>query len=193
MPFLQCLRLCFKANGLRWSLMTLALALAWGTGQAQTVGRPVRDKSPAPLPGQAAPLAPQKMEEALRMLLKADSIQSQRQRAKLGPESSGLVVDQTITKIGHDFYDQFYSRWEAPAGIDDFIIVINERPSRGNNAIVALTVNDSELLEFPLQGKPDLIEEAAFQAIELASGFLLQAQNLGQQLERGNRQALETY
>ena len=57
------------------------------------------------------------MEEALRLLLKADSVASVRQRAQLGPESSGLVVDQTITKIGHDFYDQFYSRWEAPAEV----------------------------------------------------------------------------
>ncbi|MFC6222054.1 CsgE family curli-type amyloid fiber assembly protein [Hymenobacter artigasi] len=133
------------------------------------------------------------MEEALRMLLKADSIQSQQQRAKLGPESSGLIVDQTITKIGHDFYDQFFNRWEPPPGNDDFTITINERPARGNNAIVAISVNDDELLEFPLQAKYDLIEEAAQQAIEMATAFLLQAQNLSRQLEKGNKQPLETY
>lgn len=162
-------------------------------GLAQTVGRPLREKSPAPLPGQKAPLSPQKMEEALRMLLRADSIQSQRQRARLGPESSGLVVDQTITKIGHDFYEQFFSHWDAPSGNDDYTITINERPARGNNAIIALSVNDSELLEFPLQAKYDLIEEAAQQAIEIVTGFLQQAQNLSRQLERGNKQPLETY
>lgn len=111
----------------------------------------------------------------------------------MGPESSGLIVDQTITKIGRDFYDQFFSHWEPPPGNEDFTIVINERPSRGNNAIVALTVNENELLEFPLQAKFDLIEEAAQQAIEIATGFLQQAQNLSRQLERGNKQPLETY
>lgn len=133
------------------------------------------------------------MEEALRMLLRADSVESLRQRARLGPESSGLVVDQTITKIGHDFYDQFYSRWEAPTEVSDFTIIISEKPSRGNNAIVTVTVNDEELLEFPLQGKYDIIDEAAQQAIGVAGGFLQQAQNLSQQLEKGNKQALETY
>lgn len=133
------------------------------------------------------------MEEALRMLLRADSIQSQQHRPATGPESSGLVVDQTITKIGHDFYDLFFSQWEPPPDNDDFTIVINERPARGNNAIVALSVNDNELLEFPLQAKYELIEEAAQQAIETAYSFLQQAQNLSRQLERGNKQPLETY
>ncbi|MFD2719444.1 CsgE family curli-type amyloid fiber assembly protein [Hymenobacter monticola] len=127
------------------------------------------------------------------MLLRADSIASQRQRAKLGPESSGLVVDQTITKIGHDFYDQFYSRWEAPAGISDFTVIVGEKPSRGNNAIITVTVNDEELLEFPLQGKEDLVAEASQQAVEYAANSLQQAQYLSQQLESGNKQPLESY
>ncbi|UOQ98236.1 curli production assembly/transport protein CsgE [Hymenobacter sp. 5317J-9] len=118
---------------------------------------------------------------------------SQRQRAKLGPEASGLVLDQTITKIGHDFYDQFYSRWEAPNGIDDFTVVIGEKPSRGNNAIITVTVNNEQLLEFPLQGKEEIIMDASQQAIEIASNSLQESFNLSQQLERGNKQALETY
>ncbi len=133
------------------------------------------------------------MEEALRLLLRADSVATMRQRAQMGPESSGLVVDQTITKIGHDFYDQFYSRFEAPAGENDFTITISEKPSRGNNAIVTLTVNSEELMELPLQAKYDAVEEAAIYAVEVAGGFLQQARNLSQQLERGNKQARETY
>lgn len=190
-----------RPGHLRFGLPAVRLGMLVGAlvsigsmaGYAQTVGRPLREKSAAPLPTPTAPLSPQKMEEALRMLLRADSVQSVRQRAKLGPESSGLIVDQTITKIGHDFYDQFFSHWEPPPGNDDFTITINERPARGNNAIVALSVNENELLEFPLQAKYDLIEEAAQQAIEVATGFLQQAQNLSKQLEKGNKQPLETY
>ena len=168
----------------------LALLLSWHDGSAQTDSSPSQPKH---VTGTPRPLSPQKMEEALRLLLRADSIQSRRQRAQLGPESSGLVVDQTITKIGHDFYDQFYSRWEAPVESDDFTIVISEKPSRGNNAIVTVTVNDAELLELPLQSKADLIEDTAQQAVGVAAGFLQQARSLTQQLERGNKQALETY
>ncbi|MBJ6107392.1 hypothetical protein JAO73_00105 [Hymenobacter sp. BT523] len=176
-----------------WAVAGVLMATPWEVAKAQTVGRPVREKSQAPLPSQAAPLAPQKMEEALRLLLRADSIQSLRQRATAGPESSGLVVDQTISKIGHDFYDQFFARWEAPPGNDDFTIIISERLGRGNNVLVALSVNENELLEFPLQAKYDLIEEAAQQAIEIASGFLQQSYNISRQLEKGNKQPLDTY
>lgn len=168
----------------------LVLLLSGHDGRAQARSEPAQPRRATETP---PPLSPQKMEEALRMLLRADSIQSRRQRAQLGPESSGLVVDQTITKIGHDFYDQFYSHWEAPAESDDFTIVISEKPSRVNSAIVTVTVNDEELLELPLQSKADLIEDTAQQAVGMAAGFLRQARSLTQQLERGNRQALETY
>ncbi|HEX8328738.1 MAG TPA: CsgE family curli-type amyloid fiber assembly protein [Hymenobacter sp.] len=178
---------------LRWLLVAALVGLPCTLTWAQTVGRPLREKSAAPLAPQAAPLAPQKMEEALRMLLRADSVQSLRQRARLGPESSGLIVDQTITKIGHDFYDQFFSHWEPPSGYDDFTITVNERPARGNNAIVALTVNETDLLEFPLQSKYDLIEEGALQAIDIVKNFLQEEQNVSRQLERGNKQAIEAY
>lgn len=193
----------FAALHLRWKSLIRAFCgcfclLLATTSYAQPV-RPPAPTKPAPSqeePTQAAEagqLSPLKMEEALRLLLRADSVASQRQRARLGSESSGLVVDQTITKIGHDFYDQFYSRWEAPANVTDFIIVIGEKPGRGNNAIVTLSVNDTDLLEFPLQSKYDLIMDTAQHAIEIAGGYLQQAYNVSQQLEKGNKQPLEVY
>ncbi|MDO7847891.1 CsgE family curli-type amyloid fiber assembly protein [Hymenobacter sp. M29] len=180
-----------------WPRLVLALGMVVaGQHAGAQPNRRLPEKkttSPSPAPAPSNQLSALKTEEALRMLLRADSVASQRQRAKLGPESSGLVIDQTITKIGHDFYDQFYSRWEAPAGIGDFTIAVGEKPARGNNAIITLTVNDEQLLEFPLQGKEEMISDASQQAIEIAANSLQQAFNLSQQLERGNKQALETY
>jgi curli production assembly/transport component CsgE len=179
--------------------LVFAVCIAFGVqvASAQPTKRLPEKKpvapAPPPAPAPSNQLSALKMEEALRLLLRADSVASQRQRAKLGPESSGLVVDQTITKIGHDFYDQFYSRWEAPAGINDFTIIIGEKPSRGNNAIITVVANDEDLLEFPLQGKEENISDASQQAIEIVGSSLQQAFNLTQQLERGNKQPLETY
>ncbi len=44
-----------------------------------------------------------------------------------------------------------------------------------------------------LQGKSDIVEDAAQQAIGVAAGFLQQAFELSKQLEQGNKQPLETY
>lgn len=141
---------------------------------------------------QASPLPAKKLEEALRMLLQADSSQTQR-RQTAGIESQGLVVDQTITKIGRDFYSVFYTAFEAPPGVNEYNITITELPARGNSALVSLAVNDETLLEIPLQPKYDLIEEAAIQAVGLASDYLVEAQRVSNQLERGELKGRETY
>lgn len=152
-------------------------------GQRQQA--PVRESKSAPLPAK-------KLEEALRLLLQADSSRTQSQQAA-GLESQGLVVDQTISKIGRDFYSIFYNTFEPPPGVGEYNITIGELPSRGNSALVSLSVNDEPLLEMPLQPKYDLIEEAAAQAVAMATEFLLNAQQVNNQLERGELKGLETY
>lgn len=138
------------------------------------------------------PLTTKQLEEALRLLLKVDSVKSASSQ-RVDYESNGLVMDQTITKIGHDFYDVFYSGFEPPVGITDYVIVIVERRGRGTSALVAVSVNDQDLLEIPLQPKYDLIEEAASQAIGVVSTFLIDAQNVSRQLERGETNTTETF
>ena len=183
------------SNTTAWAGALLAAALLAGTpGHAQTRGRQTVPAAPAAAPtGQPAPLAPAKLEEALRLLLKADSVASLLSRMLGGGESQGLVLDQAVTKLGHDFYDQFYSTFEAPMGVTDYNIVIAERPARGNSALVVLTVNDAELLELPLPTRADQMEEVVAAAVETAQGFLEEALNTSRQLEQGHRLPPEQY
>ncbi|WP_345054119.1 CsgE family curli-type amyloid fiber assembly protein [Hymenobacter glaciei] len=161
--------------------------LASLSAQGQARGRQALPTTPAVAPtGRPAPLAPAKLEEALRMLLKADSVASLQAKRRGGGESQGLVLDQAVTKLGHDFYDQFYSTFEAPMGVADYNIVVAERPARGNSALVVLTVNDTELLELPLPTRADQMEEIVSAAVETAQGFLQEALNNSRQLESGH-------
>jgi len=197
MPLAPIVRLTYQTVRWRAVLLLLAVLLIRLPGQAQ-INRPLTtpkttSSNAGAEPAEPKKLSPQKMEEALRLLLRADSVASMHQRARLSPESSGLVLDQTITKIGHDFYDQFYSKWEAPTEVLEYTVAVGEKPSRGNNAVIVVTVNGEDLLEFPLQGKSDIVEDAAQQAIGVAAAFLQQGYELGKQLEKGNKQPLETY
>ena len=197
MPLAPIVRLTYQTVRWRAVLLLLAVLLIRLPGQAQ-INRPLTtpkttSSNAGAEPAEPKKLSPQKMEEALRLLLRADSVASVHQRARLSPESSGLVLDQTITKIGHDFYDQFYSKWEAPTEVLEYTVAVGEKPSRGNNAVILVTVNGEDLLEFPLQGKSDIVEDAAQQAIGVAAAFLQQGYELGKQLEKGNKQPLETY
>lgn len=170
------------------------LLLGLASSQAQTRGRPAVPRAPAVAPaGRPAPLAPAKLEEALRLLLQADSLANRRIAKEGGTESQGLVLDQVLTKLGHDFYDQFYSRFEAPMGVVDYTIVVAEKPARANSALVVLTVNDAELLELPLPTRADQMEEIVAAAVEAVQDFLAEAQSVSRQLESGRHAPLETY
>lgn len=174
--------------------LLMGVLLASLSAQGQARGRQAVPSTPVAAPtGQPAPLAPAKLEEALRLFLKADSVATLRSKQVSGSESRGLVLDQALTKLGHDFYDQFYSTFEAPMGVVNYNIVVAERPARGNSALVVLTVNDAELLELPLPTRADQMEEIVAAAVESAKDFLLDALNTSRQLESGHRLPPEQY
>ncbi|MCI1188102.1 curli production assembly/transport protein CsgE [Hymenobacter sp. DH14] len=183
-----------SSSTVRAGALLAGLWLTSTPAPAQTRGRQAVPTKPTAAPtGQPAPLAPAKLEEALRMLLKADSVATLKGRKLGGAESQGLVLDQALTKLGHDFYDQFYSTFEAPMGVVDYNIVVAERPARGNSALVVLTVNDTELLELPLPTRADQMEEIVSAAVESAQEFLQEALNTSRQLEQGHRLPPEQY
>ncbi|MCB2408992.1 curli production assembly/transport protein CsgE [Hymenobacter lucidus] len=175
-----------------WLLFVLASTNSYAQQQ------PAAGKTGVQKESEAAPLPAKKLEEALQLLLKAtskDSSQVNNQRRRFRPtEIEGLVMDQTITKVGHDFYDAFYSLWEAPAEAGDFTIIIHEKPARGTSTLISVEVNENELLELPLQPKAEVIEETATYASEVATDFLVRSRNDSRNLEQhGGRQPTEVF
>ena len=178
----------------RLSVLLLSWLLLASPTQAQNRGQQALPRQAAAAPvSTPAPLSPAKLEEALRLFLKADSVANQRTMQPGGSESQGLVLDQAVSKLGHDFYDQFYSTFEAPLGVADYNIIIIERPARANSSLVAVSVNDSELLELPLPTRADQMEEVVAAAVEAARGFLFEALNNSRQLESGHRAPPERF
>ncbi|WP_157887141.1 CsgE family curli-type amyloid fiber assembly protein [Hymenobacter sp. PAMC 26628] len=167
-------------------LLVVALGALASRADAQPTKRPAPARK---TPARPAPLRPAQVEEALRLLLKADSVS----RRRTGTGAAGLVLDQALTKPGHDFYDLFYNAFEAPPGVADFTVQVGERPGRGNSSLIVLTVNDQELFEAPLPTRLDQMEELVAGAVETAQGYLVEAQNVSRQLESGRRAPLEVY
>ena len=171
------------------ALGSIVLGLLSHVAPAQTAPKPAAGAPASTRKYETAPPrepaeSTRQLEEALRRLLRADSVQTRRFRPT---EIEGLIVDQTITKVGHDFYDVFYTSWEAPPGATDFTVTLRERISRGNSTLVAVDVNDTELLELPLQPKFDLVEAAAQEAVAVAQDFLRSAQTVTKQLDRADQ------
>ncbi len=97
-------------------------------------------------------------------------------------EIDGLIVDETVTKSGRDFYQIFYSIWEAPPNASNFTIRISEKPARGIATVVMIDVNDDRVIETPLQPRYDIIEAIAQQAARSIYNYLLNYEQIQQQL-----------
>jgi curli production assembly/transport component CsgE len=98
-------------------------------------------------------------------------------------EIDQLIINETISKLGIDFQEIFYGKWNWPSGLSDpFIIVIKERPVFGTNTQIEIEVNDIKVFESFLQPRYDVLEEMAGQAIEFTMQYILNYQEVLKQL-----------
>lgn len=96
----------------------------------------------------------------------------------IGLEINGVVLDDTKTKVGKDFYDQFYKAWNAHP-VDtwpDHTIVISELPTFGRTTAIAVQLNGDELLQQNLFPNDDFLSELTRYTVNLC------IQSLGQKL-----------
>lgn len=87
--------------------------------------------------------------------------------------AGGIVIDQTKTRAGRDFYDLFIQNLVLPDNVMDYNIVIDETPGLGTSTIIKVTINNMEIYGNYLQPKRDLIEEATNAAVEYATDFIV--------------------
>jgi len=74
------------------------------------------------------------------------SVDSQKQeRTSHHPDNfeiSGMVIDNTKTKAGRDFYSQFYNRWISNSTKNEYIIKVKEEHFRSRSTKREITIND---------------------------------------------------
>lgn len=97
-------------------------------------------------------------------------------------EIDGLIVDNSVTKLGRDFYDLFMGQWEAPQGAKNYTITIRELPAMGISSIVIVEINDQQIIELPLQPRYDIIEEMASYAVGSCYQYLENYEQIQQEL-----------
>lgn len=87
-------------------------------------------------------------------------------------EIDGLIVDDTKTKSGKDFYDVFYTNWNPPANAKNFTITISEKPYRLNYTMVVVTINENIVYQSVLQPRQDIVENQSYEAISVCQDYL---------------------
>jgi Curli assembly protein CsgE len=62
------------------------------------------------------------------------------------PEYGGVVVDQTISGLGRQFYVKFSEGWHQLPDTDNYALVVKERPSPRGGTEIQVMSNDQMLM-----------------------------------------------
>jgi curli production assembly/transport component CsgE len=93
---------------------------------------------------------------------------------------TGLVIDETLTKGGHDFYDLFNERFDSMNANEN--IIISER-NDFNRKIIIVSMNDTVLFEAILNPQADAIDELVTGAIAKIIEVILQEALISNELQ----------
>lgn len=87
-------------------------------------------------------------------------------------EIKGLVVENVKTKIGKDFYDIFYQKYNRSGAKYSFVIHINEKPFiGGRGALISIEVDDKKIFEFQARPDEEMLQKAADYALKLIENY----------------------
>ncbi|MGM0580537.1 MAG: CsgE family curli-type amyloid fiber assembly protein [Bacteroidota bacterium] len=99
-------------------------------------------------------------------------------------EINEIIVNETMTKAGNDFHELFYSLWVWPEGLNDsFIMLVKEKPLRGNSTQVSIFINEMLIFEMPLQPRYDYLVSIVEMAVNQANAYLNNYEEIKRSLE----------
>ena len=87
-------------------------------------------------------------------------------------EIDGLIIDETKTKIGRDFYDVFFTSWQRPQEIKGYTIYIYEMAHPRFGSWIWIDVDETTIYQNVLRPRYDVIEEAAQSGVVATLQFL---------------------
>lgn len=102
---------------------------------------------------------------------------------ELMEEITGLIIEQTMSRIGYEFHEFFFIRWEAPKGIKDYNIFIDERASPLWGSWIQVKIDTNVVWSKVLKPRSEEIEEAAKKAVKVTKEFLEHYEEFKRELE----------
>lgn len=100
-----------------------------------------------------------------------------------GVEFIEFVFDQTITKIGSDFFKMFFSEWENPSGIRGLSVYVGEKPMPGIGTQIWVKVeNDYTFIAF-VRPNLELLRQSVNRALQQTESYFLNYEMIQSDLE----------
>ncbi|WP_218588566.1 curli production assembly/transport protein CsgE [Cyclobacterium lianum] len=121
--------------------------------------------------------------EALINLLESIA-EEEKERANNGSELEidGLLIDETKTKSGRDFFEYFYRQWEAPEEANNYSIFIREKPFRLSTTMIEIYINETMVFQSLLQPRNEVVEQLVSQSIGSTYMYLARYEEIVREL-----------
>lgn len=98
-------------------------------------------------------------------------------------EINGLIIDETRSKAGRDFYDLFYRKWQDLEVVDNYSITLKEDPTQGRIARLSIEVNGDLVFQPVLQPREEILELVSDQAITVVQQYFLEQKQINLEIE----------
>ena len=112
-------------------------------------------------------------------------------------EIDGLIIEQTQTRIGQEFYQNFVTFWEAPLGIEDYNILITEmaNPTWGSWIWVEVGgfVSKEIVYREILKPRSEEIEKTAQKGLEVVKKYLYHLKEYGEEVSEKDMKGTGIY
>ena len=79
----------------------------------------------------------------------------------------GLILDETRSKMGSNFYSVFYKHWEDPKNTQNFTITVSEQPMPSRGTMVQVEIDNQLVFKNRLEPRYYKTEQAAKQAVKI--------------------------
>ncbi|MFW5872821.1 MAG: CsgE family curli-type amyloid fiber assembly protein, partial [bacterium] len=99
----------------------------------------------------------------------------------------GLLFDETITKVGKDFYDMFYNKWQFPETNESFFITFSERPMPGLGTRVTITIDDTQIFQQFVKPNYEQMELLSDYAVQILNNYIVDYEKIKKQLDQGDQ------
>lgn len=85
-----------------------------------------------------------------------------------------MILDETRSKMGSNFYSVFYKQWEDPPNVQNFTITVSEQPMRSRGTLVQVEIDNQLVYRDRLEPRYYKTEQAAKQAVKICQRQLKQ-------------------
>lgn len=99
-----------------------------------------------------------------------------------GVEFMSFVFNETITKIGADFYRMFNNDWENPTDVQGVSLHIKEKPRPGMGALLMIEADNKVVFQTFIRPNQEQLRQAVESALQRVESYFVNYELIQKQL-----------